>query len=507
MSNIETYGLTEQDLLGVQWKIAKQKKYMESQTFIGEDNKVKSLLDVSYSANLSERFYPRILNKVDTFVSTSLGLDLVPVFLTVTADGFFRRMMRGDYSEWTDDLREKYLKHIPNNKRNGFYLDYMDKHSTLTPKDIYKILGYQLHRFYKCETLRAIKKAGHIYTSIRVTEPHKDGVPHFHILMYLPVQYVPRLYREFMRFFPAPRNHRKITYKNTTGKHRRNGHYVCDIDGKKMYETFGFQTQIRSAAAYILKYILKSFRNLIEGNEIDYLQAWYVHNKIPRIISTHTLVSQDIYHKSSLLEDDWYYLTSIKLDGNLKMDRLNNYFKFNDGMGRTIMHDNGYFILSNAGRIISTYGSKEFHIKKIRLRSLNFTIFADLKPPTFNILDRYEIYTPHKEYSYYISRSYDDCTFFSFGSVDDFFIESGVTSDLEFSLSVINDYLLFGDYFSHKSPTLSDQSLFDSYHNFDFDVDNPQRWAYFHNEMFDRGLLSEDKVNINLYASGVLNDW
>ncbi len=310
-----------------------------------------------------------------------------------------------------------------------------------------------------------------------------------------------------MRFFPAPRNHRKITYKNTTGKHRRNGHYVCDIDGKKMYETFGFQTQIRSAAAYILKYILKSFRNLIEGNEIDYLQAWYVHNKIPRIISTHTLVSQDIYHKSSLLEDDWYYLTSIKLDGNLKMDRLNNYFKFNDGMGRTITHDNGYFILSNAGCIISTYGSKEFHIKKIRLRSLNFTIFADLKPPTFNILDRYEIYTPHKEYSYYISRSYDDGTFFSFGSVDDFFIESGVTSDLEFSLSVINDYLLFGDYFSHKSPTLSDQSLFNAYYNFDFDVDNPQRWVYLHNEMVNRGLLSEDFVNVNLYASGVLNDW
>ncbi|MDQ7046764.1 MAG: replication endonuclease [Sulfurovum sp.] len=261
-----TYGLSNRDLLFAKRKIEKQKNYLESNKITGEEGVIKSFLDVSYSANLSQRYYPRILNKVDTFVSTSLNQGLVPIFLTVTADGFFRDMLKGDYSRWTEKTKEKYERHIPNNDRSGHYYDYMNNHNVLTPKDVYKIIGHQLHSFYKCETLRRIKKDGFTYTSIRVTEPHKDGVPHFHILMYVPEQYIPRMYIEFQRFFPAPRNHKKLTYKNTQGANKRNGSKI----GENMHETFGFQTEVRSAAGYILKYILKSFRNLIDGEELDF---------------------------------------------------------------------------------------------------------------------------------------------------------------------------------------------------------------------------------------------
>jgi hypothetical protein len=491
MSNLETYGLSSQDLLNTQWKIAKQKKYLESQTFLATDGQEKCLLDVSYSANLSERYYPRILNKVDTFVSTSISKGLTPIFLTVTADGFFRRMLKGDYSEWTEELKEHYEKHISNNKRSGFYFDYMEKNHKLTPKDVYKIIGHQLHRFYKCETLRDIKKDGYTYTSIRVTEPHKDGVPHFHILMYVPEQYIPRLYKEFMRFFPAPQNHKKLTFKNTKGKHRRNGHYICDmvknVNGVrttvKMYETHGFQTQIRSAAGYILKYILKSFKNLIDGKEIDYLQAWYVHNKIPRLITTHTLVSQEIYHKASMMDNDWHYLTDIKLNDGLTSDRINNYFKFDDGIGRTITGDNGLFILENNGKLISIYGTKQHHVKKYRLRSLSF---SSIEPKDFNIMAIYEIWIPPKDYSFYISKSFDDGTFFVYGGNDDFFLECSDIEHIEYEV---------------KKPIsrLSDVELFDQYHDFDFDICFPARYAVIHNEMIDRGLLSEDYTRANDY--------
>jgi len=350
-----------------------------------------------------------------------------------------------------------------------------------------------------CETLRDIKKDGYTYTSIRVTEPHKDGVPHFHILMYLPEQYVSRLYKEFIRFFPAPRNHKKLTYKNTKGKMRRNGHYICDmvknIDGVrttvKMYETMGFQTQIRSAAGYILKYILKSFKNLIDGKEIDYLQAWYVHNKIPRIITTHTLVSQEIYHKASMMDNDWYYLTDIKLNDGLTSDRINDYFKFDDGAGRTIIGDNGLFILENNGKIISTYGSKQYHIKKYRLRFLNFSIhkyssYLKIPPAQFNIMAIYEIWTPPKNYSFYISRSFDDGTFFVYGGNDDFYLEC---SDIEYV-----------EYEVQKPITkLSNLELFEQYQDFDFDICFPARYAVIYNEMIDRGLLSDNYTNLNDY--------
>ena len=514
MSNQESrYGLSEQDLSNAILKVAKQKNYLESKTFITNFGEVKSFLDFSYSANNSERYYSRILNKVDTFVSTSLSRDLVPLFLTVTADGFFRRFMKGDYSEWTPELRESYKKSIPNNDRNGFYLDYLDGHNTLTPKDVYKIISHQLRRFYNCETLRNIKKDGFRYTSIRVTEPHKDGVPHFHILMYIPKDYIPSLYEEFYNFFPAPRNRQRLTYRNTTGKHRRDGEYICDmllerndnLKTFKMYETFGFQTQIRSAAGYILKYLLKSFKNLIEDKELDYLQAWYVHNKIPRIITTHTLVSQTVYHKVAMIEPCWYYLTHVKRSGGLTVDTLNDYFRFEDETGRTILHDNGFFMLSLDKKILFTYGKKKFFIQKVRMRGLTWSAS---KPKNFKILRIYEIYRTHKEYIYYINTNFKDGTLLSFANSSDFSVthiyELGISMDADGEFQGFSDVFGFDtmqDIGHTPVSLLSDLDAFDQYQTFDFDMYVPGRYAILKNSLIDRGLLREEKVNPNDFNS------
>ncbi len=263
--NVNRYGLTHLDLLNVRKKMQYQRDYLENNKFVSSSGVNKSLLDVSYSANLSKRYYPRILNKVDTFVSWGLNQNLVPIFLTVTLDGFFRDLVKGDYSRFTKEKREEYLKHIPNNNRSGFYLDYMDKKNKLTHRDLYKILGHQLHRFNKSKTFQNIRKLGSDYSMIRVTEPHKDGVPHFHILMYVPETHILRIYNEFLKCFPAPQNHKKLTY-NKKYKGSRDGVEI----GQGIYETNGFQTKVRSAAGYILKYILKSFTNLIEEKEVDY---------------------------------------------------------------------------------------------------------------------------------------------------------------------------------------------------------------------------------------------
>ena len=395
------YGLEHQDLMNVRKKIKTQEDYLENNSFTTSEGQVKSLLDLSYSANLSTRYYPRILNKVNTFVSVALNQDLVPVFLTVTLDGFFRDFIKGDYSRFTNEVREKYKKHIPNNDRSGYYMDYIDQKQKLTPKDLYKILGYQLHRFTKSESLRNIKKNDFNYSYIRVTEPHKDGVPHFHILLYVPECFVPKVYEDFVRFFPAPQNHKKLSLKNSSGENKRNGAKI----GDKYFETLGFQTQINSATSYILKYILKSFTNLIEDKEVDYLQAWYIHNRIPRLITTHTLVSQDIYSKVSPLESDWYYLSNLKLDGRYTKDSLNNSFEFLDALGRRIIGDNGYFIIENGGRIVAQYGKKKIHVPKYRLRSLKFTVD---KSDKFNPLHIYSIWIQPKQYSYYIKKSYKE---------------------------------------------------------------------------------------------------
>ncbi|RRS30989.1 MAG: hypothetical protein P794_05060 [Epsilonproteobacteria bacterium (ex Lamellibrachia satsuma)] len=481
------YGLTSTDLAAVKLKLSKQKNYLEQNKFLGGDGKEKSLLDVSYSANLSKRYYPRILNKVNTFVSHAFEYDLVPVFLTITLDGFFRDFMKGNYSKWRK-VRNSYLKHIPNNDRSGFYLDYIDKMSNLkkdnalTPKDLYKIIGHQMHRFTKSTTLQKVRKLGYTYSMIRVTESHKNGVPHFHVLVHLPKQFIPALYLEFKKYFPAPRDH-KVIKDRTPQK-------IFDDN----YETYGFQTEIRNAASYVLKYVLKSFVNLIEDKEVDYLQAWYVHNRIPRIITTHTLVSQDVYHKVAILDDDWHYLSNIKINAYFERDIENNTFLFDDGKDRKIIGDNGLVMIVNKGKILASYGSKEYRLKKIRLRSLSFT---DKKPVNYTMLYQYDFYRPPLPYSYYISKSYSDGTVFVLCSPDDFYIEfiDNTLDDLDLlALDSLSDNFI-------SVSKMSDFQLYDHYLNFDFDVFNPARYAIVNNELIVRGLLNHIYLNPNLYIS------
>jgi len=474
---MSSFGLSESDLSFVQSKISNQISYLESQTFVTSTGQEKSLRDVSYGANVSYRYYPRILNKVNTFTSVNLARDYVPVFLTSTLDGFFRDFLVGDFSRFDDDVRAKYLDHIPNNDRFGYHLDSIDNKVSMTIKDLYKIHSFQFYNFLRSYTLQKIRKLGYDYSYIRVTEPHQDGVPHFHILLFIPPQFVHAVYLEFHKFFPAPQNSKPVTYLNSN----RKGALVAGDD----YETLGFQTQIRNASGYILKYILKSFRNLIEDKEIDYLQAWYILNRIPRLTSSHTLVAQDIYHNVSVLDDDWNYLTLIKLTSTFISDRDNNYFKFVDMYGRTIIGDSGYYcIYSSTGKLLSSYGTKKFSIPVYRLR--DFT-FSTVKPVTFSILARYRIYKSPLKYIY--TKSILDSNFYEYSYDIHFDDNTSCSSDFT-SFSFAHDIVdLVSNLVSTPIVKLSDLQLWEHYYNFDFDKFALPRFAFVHNEMISRGML------------------
>ena len=474
-----SYGLTSEDLKTVQKKIKNQEKYLESNTFVTSSGQSKTLAEVSFGANTSTRYYSRILNKVNTFVSLNLGRDYKAVFLTVTLDGFFRDFLKGNFIRWTDETKESYKKHIPNNDRHGHYLDLINNHTQLTQKDLYKILSHQLHRFIKSPILQQIRKNGDDYSFIRVTEPHKDGTPHFHILLYVPEEYMPSVFKAFVKFFPAPQNHKKITKKYNNR--------IASLIYDDIYETQGFQIAIRSSTGYILKYILKSFRNLIEDKEIDYLQAWYIHNRIPRIITTHSLIPQDIYKQVSILDNDWYYLTNVKLIDGYESDIDNNYFKFDDGHDRLIVGDSGLYTIYNKGILVKWYGKKKVRAAKYRLRSFTFT---DIKPTNFKILKKYIIWIPPYKYSYYRLQTFRDHTQFCFASLNDF----SLTFLDGFADTSKKDYIT-------PVTKLSDLALFDLYNNFDFDKYHPARYAHVKNEMIDRYLLHTEHVTISDFTS------
>ena len=458
------YGLSQDDLVQVKDKIQKQKNYLESNNFFTSTGQELSLLDVSYSANHSTRYYARILNKVDTFVSYNISIDYVPLFLTCTLDGFFRDFLNADYSRFTEETRDFYKRHIPNNNQNGKILDAIDNKETLTNKDLYKILSHQWNRFTQSYALRKIKKDEHTYSYMRVTEPHKNGTPHFHILMYVPRDYLSLVYDHFHKCFPAPQNKKPLTPQD-------NGRVSNTIIGDYK-ETQGFQTAINTSAGYILKYILKSFVDVSKGNEIDYLQAWYIKNKIPRIITSQTLIPQDIYHSLSILEDDWYYLSNIKYQGSYFRDNDMNYFELKID-NRLLVGDNGIFYISNNGRIVATYGKKVYQKQKIRFKSLKFT---SKKPHNFSIMYLYEFYIGI-QYQYTRKDNYT------------------------------TDYVaVVPDSYSVPVSEMSIQSLIELYTHFDFDLMIPQKFCTVRNEMIYRGFLHEQLGNYKDYDDSFYYD-
>jgi len=346
--NLDRYSITKSMLKMVRAKQFSQKSFLENNNFISKaSGKSVPLMTISYNPNFSSRYYSRILNKVDTFTRVSLKQDLTPVFLTITLDGFFRRFLKNNYSEWPK-YREQYKVHISNNSKNGFYWDKIENEyhkwlkgesKPLDVKDLYKILVNQWNNFNRSGFIQRYKKKGYKINYIRVVEPHKDGTPHFHILLYINKNHIGDLKEVFEKFFPAPRNHKS---KNGYG------------------ETYGFQTNIRSAAGYILKYILKSFSDLKKQKKVDRLQAWYIIYKIPRIITSHTLLSQDDYQAVSLVDQRWDYLTDIKDNYVFNKLKMKNYYylKMVDNYGRVIVYDNGLLQLFNKGILIKEIGFK-----------------------------------------------------------------------------------------------------------------------------------------------------
>lgn len=367
------YGLTEKDLKEIQKKHNIQREYLSNSTFETSNGQIKSLLDVSFSANHSERYYSEIINKVNTLndlMNSDIDVTYKPVFITITLDGFFRDFLYGKFERYHDKYHKK---QIPNNERFGFLKDKIKNKEKFTIKDLYNCLNFQLYNFRKSNIFKKIKDNGQKVHYIRVCEPHKkDGVPHLHIMMYIPLQYVEEMKNFYIRYFPAPQNLKPLNNKN---------------DGQLK----GFQFNIDSAAAYILKYIFKSFLDVKNQSQIDYLQAWYIKNRILRIITSHSIVPAWVYRKMIPLEKDWYYLTDILKNSVSKKEYLENkkdflkdfsfcewskeedYIRFEDNTNRTLEYNKGIYKLYYKTRVLKEFGTlKEKKITQITTFKLKY---------------------------------------------------------------------------------------------------------------------------------------
>ena len=239
------YGLSESDYLEVQEKIRKQNCFLEYNYIY---DKISSshipLKDLIISANHNpNRYYALIQNRINTLTNEAKGNGLEAIFMTLTLPSEFHKMKM--------DKQTKTLIENP-------------KYNYVTPKEAVKHLTKMFARLRHDRSLKELSKNERIY--FRVNEPHKNGTPHTHILLFVPKSNVNRVVTAFKRLFDTKTN---------------------DI-----------QTDIKNAISYIMKYINKTLplskkENLSKKEK--YLNAWYSKHRIVRFNCSKTLAPLSLY--------------------------------------------------------------------------------------------------------------------------------------------------------------------------------------------------------------------
>lgn len=347
---MNTYRLTENDLNYVKQKMAHQKKYLQDTTFVTGQGQVKSLLDVSFSANHSVRYYAQLANKINTMSDYAKSIGHVPLFLTMTLDGFYRDFLRGDFKRFKNldkDLLAEAYRGIPNNDIYGYLKDKIRDNIAFTVKDLYNCLNTQTNNFFKSYAFKRMRKDGIRYDYVKAIEPHKDGVPHLHMLLFVPKEYTQYLKADFEKHYPAPENKKLLIINKFTKE-------VCP-EG----QTKGFQWIIYNPAGYVMKYVTKSFRDVKNNAEIDYLQAWYIKHRITRVTFSKSTIPQWVYQKMVPLEKDWYHLTELlRTDtGRCEWSREDDYILLHDNdFNRTLEYDRGLYKIFYGDKIIKEFG-------------------------------------------------------------------------------------------------------------------------------------------------------
>lgn len=263
---VRTYGLTQNDLAVVREKLRKQNNFLEY-SYITNDQTGQSfsLKECIISSNHNpDRYHAEIQNRINTLDREATNAGLTPVFLTMTLPSEFHEM------------KQHNGKLIPNPKYNG-----------TTPKEAVKILTKQWAKLRQDRSLKELNKSQRMY--YRVNEPHKDGTPHTHILLFIPKDRIDKVESAFKRLY------------NQVGNK--------------------FEKHIKSASSYIMKYINKTLplskkEQLTETEH--YLNAWYIKHRINRFCSSRSTAPMYLYrlvnHRFSL-----YALTQVRKGDSLKV--------------------------------------------------------------------------------------------------------------------------------------------------------------------------------------------
>lgn len=248
------YGLNNIDKDLIDNKLKIQEEYLKN----------NGLYESSYSPNIRpDKYIPELYNRVNTISKFCLEAELKPIFITITAPSAYH----------------PYSNNLPNPKYNSS-----------NPHETAKFLTSIWGRFLNSNVLSHKCKARKHY--FRTYEPHKSGVPHIHALLYVPVEFIPRIKQAFE--YQMKKNDIK-QYK-----------FIYKFDNDV------YKSSDKGAIAYIMKYINKTFKNAKSGIMTD-VAYWYAKNKIRRFLTSRSLIPVMVYRKIHYKQEFQDMLQSSKL--------------------------------------------------------------------------------------------------------------------------------------------------------------------------------------------------
>lgn len=271
------YGISKEDIIMIDNKIDFQKEYLKRYSYDFIDNENEDFLKSTYSANLNpKKYFAEINNRVNSMVDNAKEQGLKPIFITITSPS-------------------KYHKKYD----NGDLI--------FSPNETAKELTQIWNKFTNLQVFQRMRKDNYNITYFRVYEPHKSGVPHLHCLLFLPTKYILEVKKRFYNYF---------TDKTKWG---------ANIGGIGFRYTW--YKQKGGAVGYVMKYILKTFKNE-DNQKIEYSVYWYIKNRVIRFLSSRTLCKLSLYRKVR-----YYFKNMFKNDLKEIKRLLDNgyiYYSFDD---------------------------------------------------------------------------------------------------------------------------------------------------------------------------------
>lgn len=278
-NKIFKYGLSLNDLKFVDSKLEKQKSFLKD-FVLDLGNRSFDLLGSSMGANINpKKYFAEVNNRINALSKYALSKNLTPVFLTITCP----------------------TQYHPTS--NAYDPDLTVKKASLYLSDMWA-------RFRATKIFKHMKNvSGQNPIYIRVLEPHASGVPHCHVLLYVPKNYILPLKKVFKRHFVG--------------------------DGASTYAQnfkYTWHNEKGGAIAYLMKYINKTFKHALEDKMT--LEAYYfAFHSLRRFTTSQTLLPVYIHRKIKWHEDfrDFLICTKFYKSGALYAQFNKNFVIFDNG--------------------------------------------------------------------------------------------------------------------------------------------------------------------------------